>query len=89
MSGTANGRPGRGANPVRPRINIKLRPGSKSRNVATPSTQPVSKKPAKAAPSSRDVSSTDRGPMEVTSNEHQYGENCSELVNGFVACSAL
>ena len=73
MSGTANGRPGRGTNPVRTRINIKLRPGSKSRNVAAASTQPASKKQAKTAPSNRDASLTDRGPMEVTTSEHQYG----------------
>ena len=74
LSGSANGRAGRGANPIRKRINIKLRPSSKGRASAGASASSASKKTTKSAKTVHDAPVNDRALLEVvTNNERPFG----------------
>jgi len=74
MSGSANGRAGRGANPIRKRINIKLRPSSKGRAGGGTGATSASKKTTKSAKASHDAPANDRALLEVvTNNEQPFG----------------
>jgi hypothetical protein len=73
MSGSANGRGG-GTHPVRKRINIKLRPSSKSRNGAAAAGSSSGKKAGKTSKSGHDASGNERVLVEVpASNEPSFG----------------